>query len=210
MQMILLMKALHYSAGVSLEWNVSMSLDPWSDFPRGRGRVVMLALTAEIQPVQWKWGWQLEKIHSQSERSAEAGMPTFQSSDRSTLGSVPGHSWLNARPGGAHSKAHLSSSQLWSMEPLGSSFIVQYGTATNHSPTDAGDRWQWRLEGRWWKTVGLPVTIQNLHRDLVVGHKHPMHLKEKVVQQSSRSPLIANQLSFVNQSWMQWDFCCFA
>lgn len=39
-------------------------------------------------------------------------MPTFESSDRSTLGSVPGHSWLNARPGGAHSKAHLSNGQL--------------------------------------------------------------------------------------------------
>ncbi len=121
------------TAGVSLEWYVSKSLDPWSDFPPGRGRVVMLALTVEIQPVQWKRGWQLEKIHSQSERSAEAGMPTFQSSDRSTLGSVPGHSWLNARPGGAHSKAYLCSSQLWSMEPFGSSFIVQYGTTTKHS-----------------------------------------------------------------------------
>lgn len=120
--------------------HVSWSLKRF--FPPGRGRVVMLALTVEIEPVQWKRGWQLEKIHSQSERSAEAGRPTFQSSDRSTLGSVPGQSWLNARPGGAHSKAYLSSSQLWSMEPLGSSFIVQYGTATKHSPADAGDRWQ--------------------------------------------------------------------
>lgn len=127
MQMKLLMKALSYSAGVSLEWNVSMSLDPWSDSPPGRGRVVMLALTVEIQPVQWKRGWQLEKIHSQSERSAEAGMPTFQSSDRSTLGSVPGHSWPNARSGAAHSKAHLSSSQLWSMEALAAH--LQYSMA---------------------------------------------------------------------------------
>lgn len=48
LQMIVLIKVLRYSAGVSLEWNVSLSLDPWSDFHPGRGRVVMPALTVEI------------------------------------------------------------------------------------------------------------------------------------------------------------------
>lgn len=88
----LLMRALSYSAGVFFWSNTSACLlIPQSDFPPlGEGGSVMLALTVEIQPVQWKRGWQLEKIHSQSERSAEAGMPTFQSSDRSSVGSVPG------------------------------------------------------------------------------------------------------------------------
>lgn len=70
------------------------------------------ALTVDMQSAQRQRGWQLQKIHSQNERSAEAGMPTFELSDRSMLGSVPGHSWPNARPGGADTKAHLSNSQL--------------------------------------------------------------------------------------------------
>lgn len=187
MQMMLLIRVLSYAAGVSPEWYVSMSLDPWSDFPPGRGRVVTLALTVEIQPVQWKRGWQLEKIHSQSERSAEAGMPTFQSSDRSTLGSVPGHSWLNARPGSAHSKAYLSSSQRWSMEPLGSSFIVQYGTTTEHFT----NRCRWRMTigssvGRWGTREGLPMDSHVYVGRLVIN----------------RLPLTSNRLLFVNQSRM--------
>lgn len=138
----------------------------------------MLALTVEIQLVQWKRGWQLEKIHSQSERSAEAGMPTFQSSDRSMLGSVPGHSWLNARPGGAHSKAHLSSSQLWSMEPLGSSFIVQYGKATKQT-----NRCRWLMtighsvEG--WRKVVKGFT--HCPSYLIVGHELSVYVKLTVI-----------------------------
>lgn len=159
MLMKLLMKALSYSPGVSLEWNVSMSLDPWSVSSPGRGWVVMLAPTVEIRPVQWKRGWQLEKIHSRSERSAEAGMPTFQSSDRSTLGSVPGHSWLNARTGAAHSKAHLSSSQLWSMEPLAAHLQYSMAQPQNTHQADATDRWQWVDEERWWKWKRLPTCM---------------------------------------------------
>lgn len=162
MQMILLIKALSYSAGASPEWYVSMSLDPRSESPPPpcQGQAAMLALMAEIQPVQWKRGWQLEKIHSQSKHSVETGMPTFQSSDRSTLGSVPGRSWPNARAAGAHSSAYLSSSQPWSMEPPGSSHKVRaWHKPQNTRPADAGDSRRqvvlWRDEKSWWKGEGL-------------------------------------------------------
>lgn len=174
MQMILLIKALSYSVGVSQEWYVSMSLDPWSDFPPGRGRAVMLALTVEIQPVQWKRGWQLEKIHSQSKRSVETGMPTFQSSDRSTLGSMPGHSWLNARSGCAHTKAYLSSSQLWSMGPP---WQLIYSTVWhNHTTLTSRCRWQmmivcsverWEKLMKWW-TLDLNVGQESLELNVVL------------------------------------------
>jgi len=63
--------------------HLSWSLKRFSPWTRAGSHA--RAPTMEIQSAQWKRGRQLEKIHSQSECSAEAGMPTFESSDRSTL-----------------------------------------------------------------------------------------------------------------------------
>lgn len=82
-------------------------LIPEAMFPPGRGErgrrgghTQSVGWDPEIQAgsMRAEVGRQLDKIHSQSERSAEAGRPTFQPSDRSTLGSVPEHPWLNASP----------------------------------------------------------------------------------------------------------------
>lgn len=67
MQMILLMKALSYSAGGPLEGNVSMSLDPRSNPPPPTPHPSLVragshpALTAVMQPAQRQRGWQLQK-----------------------------------------------------------------------------------------------------------------------------------------------------